>query len=81
MTRPTRVTDQTATLTDHIITNSPDLASYLCIIDLGLFDHDLIYCTRNTYLPKSHKHSDIFVYSVKKLSAEKYLENLGETFP
>ena len=46
ITRPTRVTDQTATLIEHILTNSLDKISQLGVIDLGLSDHDLIYCTR-----------------------------------
>ena len=43
--RPTRVTDQSATLIDHILMNSPDKVSKSGVIDLGLSDHDLIYCT------------------------------------
>ena len=41
---PTKVTDQTATLIYHILTNSPDKFSQSGIIDLGLSDHELIYC-------------------------------------
>ena len=77
-----RVTDQTATLIDHILTNSPDKVSQSGVIDLGLSDHDLIYCTRKTSLPKSHKHNEIFVRSLKRYSAEKFLEILREiVFP
>ena len=82
ITRPTRITDQTATLIDHILTNSPDKVSQSGVIDLGLSDHDLIYCTRKTSLPKSHKHNEIFVRSLKRYSAEKFLEILREiVFP
>ena len=82
ITRPTRVTDQTATLIDHIYTNSPDNVSQSGVIDLGLSDHDLIYCTRKTSLPKSHKHNEIFVCSLKRYSAKKFLEILREiAFP
>ena len=82
ITRPTRVTDQTATLIDHIYTNSPNNVSQSGVIDLGLSDHDLIYCTRKTSLPKSHKHNEIFVCSLKRYSAKKFLEILTEiVFP
>ena len=57
ITSPTKVTDQTATLSDHIITNSPDKVSRSGVIDLGLSEHDLSYRTRKTSLPKSHKHN------------------------
>ena len=82
ITRPTRVTDQSATLIDHILTNSPDKVSQSGVIDLGLSDHDLIYCTRKTSLPKSHKHNEIFVPSMKRYFGEKFLEILREiVFP
>ena len=60
MTTPTRVTDQSATLIDHILTKSPDKVSQSGVIDLGFSDHDLIYCTRKTSLPKFHKHNENF---------------------
>ena len=49
--RPTRVNDQTATLIDHILAKSPEKNSQSGVIDLGLSDHDLIYCKRKTSLP------------------------------
>ena len=82
ITRPTRATDQTVTLIDHILTNSPDKVRLLGIMNLGLSDHDLIYCTRKTSLPKSHKHNEVFVPSMKRYCAEKFLEILREiVFP
>ena len=82
ITRPTRITDQTATLIDHILTNSLDKVSQSAVIDLGLSDHDLIYCTRKISLPKSYKHNEILVRSMKRYSAEKFLEILREiVFP
>ena len=59
ITMSTRVTDQTATLIDHILTNSPDKVSQSGVIDLGFSDDNLIYCTRKTSLPNSHKHNEI----------------------
>ena len=48
--------------------NSPDNVSQSGVIDLGLSDHDLIYCTRKTSLVKSHKHNDIFEKKMKRYS-------------
>ena len=78
ITKPTNVTDQSATLIDHILMNSPDKVNESVVIDLGLSDHDLIYCTRKISLPKSHKVNEIFVRSAKRYSAEKFLEILRE---
>ena len=66
------------TLIDHILTNSPHKVSQSGSIYLGLSDPDLIYCTRKTSLPKSHEYNQISVLSVKRYSAEKFLEILRE---
>ena len=82
ITRPTRVTNQSATLIDYILTNSPGKVIQSGVIDLGLSDHDLIYGTRKTSLPNFHKHNEIFVRSVKRYSTKKVLEILREiVFP
>ena len=80
ITRPTRVTDPAATFIDHKLTNSPDKVSQSGVIDLSLSDHDLIYFTRKTSLSKSHKHKEIFVPSLKRYCAGKFLEILREIF-
>ena len=74
ITRPTRVTGQSATLIAHILTSSSDKVSQSGVIDLGLSDHDFTYCTRKTSLPKSHKHNEIF----EKYSTKKFLKILRE---
>ena len=39
-------------------------------------------CPRKTTLPKSHKHNEVFVHSLKRYTAEKFLEILREiVFP
>ena len=77
ITRPTRVTDQTMTLIDHILTNSPDKVSQSGLIELGLSGKRLIYCTRKTSLPKSHKHNGLRSLNEKVLYG-KFLEILRE---
>ena len=44
--QPTRITCSSSTLIDHILTNAQDKVSQSGIIDLGISDHQLIYCTR-----------------------------------
>ena len=62
---PTRVTSKTATLIDHVLTNSSQKVSQCGVIELGISDHDLVYCTRKTPSLKPNKHSDISVWSMK----------------
>ena len=48
---PIRVTCSTSSLIDHIQTTFPERVSQQGIIDVGLSDHHLIYCTRNFHVP------------------------------
>ena len=43
---PTRVTCETSTLIDHILINSDEKISQCGVIDIGISDHQMIYCTR-----------------------------------
>ena len=45
---PTRITCNTSTLLDHILSNSDDKVIQHGIIDVGLSDHQLIYFTRKS---------------------------------
>ena len=79
---PTRVTSKTATLIDHVLTNSSQKVSQCGVIELGISAHDLVYCTRQTALLKPNKHNDISVRSMKNYTKEKFLELLSKTdFP
>ena len=80
ITRQTRVTDQTATLVDYALTKSPDTVSKSGVIDLGLSNYNLFHSTRKTSLPKSHKHKEVFVHSLKRYSAEKILKFQERSF-
>ena len=43
---PTQVTHSTSSLIDHILTKFPERVSQQEIIDVGLSNHQLTYCTR-----------------------------------
>ena len=46
ITSSNRTTDRTVTLIDDALINSGHKVSQLDVIDLGLSDHDLIFCTQ-----------------------------------
>ena len=73
---PTRVTVNSSSLLDHILTNSTEKVSQSGILDLGLSDHQLIYCTRKTTRAKYNKHKYIKVRSLKNYTKDLYLEAL-----
>ena len=56
ITKPTRITDHTATLIDHIYTNTPEklIKSGLCLADIS--DHLPLFCTMANTLPTNSEH-------------------------
>ena len=80
---PTSVTSKTATLVDHVLTNSSQKVSQSGVIELDISDHDLVYCTRKTPFLKLNKHNGIFFRSIKNCThKKKILEQLRKTdFP
>lgn len=60
-----RTTYTTKTLLHHVLTNSPHKVTHLGVTDLVLPDHNLKLSTRKTSKPKSHKHNEILVQSLK----------------
>ena len=75
---PTRITKNTSTLLDHVLTNSHDKVSQSGVIDIGLSDHQLIYCTRKVTRAKFHDHKFITIRSLKNYSKDIYIEALNE---
>ena len=58
---PTRITCSTSTPLDHILTNSSETVSQKGVIDVGISDHQLIYCTRKIKRIKHNMHNQIQV--------------------
>ena len=73
---PTRITSNTSTLIDHILTNTQENISQSGIIDTAISDHSLTYCTRKISKAKYNRHKKINVLSLKNYSSDVYKENL-----
>ena len=70
------------TFIDHVLTNSSQKASQCGAIELGIFHHNLVYCTRKTPLLKLNKHNEAIISSLKTCTKEKFVELLRKTdFP
>ena len=79
---PTRITDTTESLLDHILVNTSNKISQSGVISKGISDHDMIFCTQKHYKDKSGKHNSIKIRSMKNYTAELFLEELSKiTFP
>ena len=73
---PTRTTEHTKTLTDHILTNSPEKVIQSGVIEMGLSDHQLTYRSRKTSHLKLNEHYEISFRSIKSYSDEIFADKL-----
>ena len=71
---PTRITKNTATLLDHVLTNCTEKVFQVGSLDIGLSDHHLIYCTRKKVKAKIYAKTFIKYRSMKKYSKELLLD-------
>ena len=79
---PTRTTDRSSSLLDHILTNSFSKISQQGVLDLGLSDHRLIYCTRKTTRTKIHEHTYVNIRTLKNYTKQLFLDKLSQVnFP
>ena len=69
---PTRITCETSTLIDHILINSNEKISQYGVIDIGISDHQMIYCTRKLIRNKTGDKKYIESRSLKKYSVDVY---------
>ena len=73
---PTRITSTTSSLLDHILRNAEKKISQKGVIDVGLSDHLLIYCTRKILRAKANMHNQVKVRSLKTYTPERFVEEL-----
>ena len=73
---PTRVTCSSSTIIDQILASFPDRVSQEGVIDVGLSDHQITYCTRKISRIKRGMHKQIRYSSLKNCSADIYEEAL-----
>ena len=73
---PTRVTCNSSTIIDHILASFPNRVSQQGVTDVGLSDHQIIYCTRKISRIKRGTHKQIRYRSLKYYSADIYEEAL-----
>ena len=82
LTLPTRIIKTSTSLLDHVLTNSADRVSPFGVVDTGLSDHQLIYCTRKITRTKMNVHKYVKTRSLKNYSQTLFLDKLRKiNFP
>ena len=78
LTSPTRITKNSSSLLDHVLTNSADRISQFGIVNVGLSDHQLIYCTRKITRTRLNAHKYVKMRSLKYYCEDLYVKKLKE---
>ena len=73
------MTKNSTSLLDHVLTNSADRVSQFGVVETGLSDHQLTYCTRKITRTKSNVHKYIKTRSLKNYSQTLFLDKLKKT--
>ena len=76
---PARITCNNATIIDHILASSPERVIEQGIIDVGLSDYQLIFCTRKISRIKRGTHKHIKFCLFKHYPADLFKEALTST--
>ena len=76
--RPTRTTHTTSSLIDHVISSKEENISQSGVIDLGISDHSLTYCTRRLIRPVFGQHRTITIRRMKKYNVDDFNLNLSQ---
>ena len=74
---PTRVTCSSSTIIDHILASFPNRVSQQGVIDVGLSDHQIVYCSRKISRIKRGTHKQTRSRSLENYSGDIYEEALG----
>ena len=78
----TRITCNTSTLIDHILTNAEDNISQSAVINTAISDHNMIYCTRKILKTKYNKKKELIFRSLRNYSVDIYKQALERaSFP
>ena len=78
MESPTRITCSSSSFIDHILTSFPDRVAQQGVLNVGLSDHQLIYCTRKITRIKRGGHKRIKSRSFKNYTMDGYEKVLAE---
>ena len=73
---PTRITTNSASLIDHILTNASNKITRSGILDIGISDHQMIYCNRKLTRIWNNIHKNIKCRSFKNYDSTNFVELL-----
>lgn len=71
---PTRVTDTCASILDLIMVTDPDNMCQFGVLNVGLSDHLITYCTRKVKKFQINKNNSVRIRSLKHYSKDRFVQ-------
>ena len=75
---PTRITPKSRTIIDLILVSDPAKISQSGVIEIGVSDHFLTYCTRKITKGLYHKYNNVKIRSLKNYNKETFEQRLKD---
>ena len=75
---PTRITPKSRTIIDLILVSDPAKISQSGVIEIGVSDHFLTYCTRKITKVLYQKHNNVKIRSLKNYNKETFEQRLKD---
>ena len=75
---PTHVTLKSSSLIDHISVNCPEKISQSGVIESGISDHFITFCTRKIVKGQIGRHTQVKIRSLKNYCTNSFVESLKE---
>lgn len=76
ITEPTRVTENSKSLIDVILTNNVKRVTASGVIHLGISDHSLIFAIRKVAIPSKTTHTTVKIRNLKRFDPYKFRDDL-----
>ena len=76
VTKPTRVTEHSRTLIDHITTNRDNFMTYTDVQSTGLSDHRMVYTVRKATKPR-HKPKQIKARTYRRFDRDAFIHDVS----
>ena len=73
---PTRITPNSSTLIDIILSNEPSRILKSGVVHMGLSDHSMAYAVRKFAISSKNTHKHVTTHSVKNFHASAFREDL-----
>ena len=79
ITEPTRLSGNSTSLLDHVFVSHTERVAHSGVVDIGISDHSLVFCTRKIVRGFNKGHKTIQIRSLKNYSNDNLVNEINST--